>query len=146
MNSENNPNSSRKFKERRQRVASLLSKSFNEYEIAAQLGISQATVCRDVKALKKNSQEFIFDLAKSDLGYYFRQSLTGLESANKEAWLIFQNDSTPVREKLLALKLCIQSDEAKFRLLTEGPSVLAMKSLEDRLNRIEGMGENQIHR
>ena len=34
----------------------------------------------------------------------------------------------PVREKLLALKLIIQSDEAKFRLLTEGPAVLNMKS------------------
>ena len=144
--SKNNSNSIKKLKERRQQVASLLSKSFNEYEIAQQMGISQPTVCRDIKALKRNSQEFIFDLAKNDLSYYFKQSLTGLDEANKQAWLIFDNDSTPVREKLLALKLCIQSDEVKFRLLTEGHAVLAMKSLEMRLSRIEGMGENQIHR
>ena len=139
-----NSSTKRKFKERRQQVASLLSKSFNEYEIGAQLGISQPTVCRDIKRLKEMSQEFIFDLAKSDLAYYFKQSITGIEQANKESWKIFQNDSTPIREKLLALKLIIQSDEAKFRLLTEGPAVLNMKSLEDRLNRIEGM--EQIHR
>lgn len=65
MNSGNNRK--REFKERRQQVASLLSKSFNEYEIAAQLGISQPTVCRDIKALKEMSQQFVFDLAKSDL-------------------------------------------------------------------------------
>ena len=64
------------------------------------------------------SQEFLFDLAKSDLSYYFKQSITGLEEANKQAWLIFQNDSTPIREKLLALKLIIQSDEAQFPIQT----------------------------
>lgn len=33
-----------------------------------------------------------------------------------------------VREKLLTLKLVIESNEARFKLLSEGPSVLAMKS------------------
>ena len=54
------------------------------------------------------------------------------------------NDQTvPMREKLLALKLIIQSDETRFRLLSEGPGLLAVKSLEDRLNRIERMGEQR---
>lgn len=69
----------------------------------------------------------------------FRQSITGLEEANKQAWLIFQNDTTPIREKLLALKLCLQSDEAKFRLLSDGPAVLAIKALEERVSRVEGI-------
>ena len=99
MGSDVNSRNSKKFKERRQQVASLLSKSFNEYEIAAQLGISQPTVCRDIRALKEMSQQFVFDLAKSDLAYYFKQSINGIEEANKESWLIFQNDSTPIREK-----------------------------------------------
>jgi DNA-binding NarL/FixJ family response regulator len=38
-----------KINERRQQVASLLSKSFNEKEIAHQLRFSQPTVCRDIK-------------------------------------------------------------------------------------------------
>ena len=67
-------------------------------------------------------------------------------SLNCLPWKIYNDSSVPVREKLLALKLIIQSNEARFRLLSEGPSVLVIKSLEDRLNRIEGMGENQIHR
>ena len=48
-----------------------------------------------------------------------------------------------MREKLLALKLIIQSDETSFKLLSEGPGLLAVKSLEDRLNKIERMGEQR---
>ena len=92
------------------------------------------------------SQKFVYDLTKSDLAYYYKQSINGIEEAKKESWKIFQDDKVQVRDKLLALKIIIQSDETRFKLLSEGPSLLAIKSLEDRLNRIEGMGENQIHR
>jgi hypothetical protein len=61
------------------------------------------------------------------------------EEAKKESWKIYNDETVPVREKLLALKLIIQSDETRFKLLSEGPSVLAIKTLEDRLNKIEGM-------
>ena len=32
------------------------------------------------------SQQFVFDLAKSDLAYYYKQSIDGIEEAKKEAW------------------------------------------------------------
>ena len=134
------------IKERRKQVASLLSRSASESEIARSLGVDQSTISRDVKYLKSEAQRFVYDLARSDLAYYFKNSLDGIEEATKESWKIYNDHSVPTREKLLALKLIIASSEAKFRLLTEGPGVLSMKSLEDRLNRIEGMGENQIHR
>jgi hypothetical protein len=46
-----------------------------------------------------------------------------------------------VKEKVVALKVIIQSNESKFKLLAEGPSVLAVKSLEERLNKIESAGQ-----
>ena len=42
-----------------------------------------------------------------------------------------------IEEKLSALKLIVESNEARFKLLSEGPSILAVKSLEERLNKIE---------
>ena len=48
--------------------------------------------------------------------------------------------SIPTKEKLFALKLIIQSDETRFRLLVEGPSVLAIKALDERLGRLENGG------
>ena len=127
------------IKERRKQVASLLSRSVSETEIARQLGVDQSTISRDVKVLKASCQQFVYDLAKSDLAYYYKQSIDGIEEVKKESWRIYNDDKVQVREKLLALKIIMQSDETRFRLLSEGPSQLAMKSLEDRLNKIEGL-------
>jgi IS30 family transposase len=46
-----------------------------ESEIAQKLNVDQSTISRDVKALKQLSQQFIYDLAKSDLAYYYKQSI-----------------------------------------------------------------------
>ena len=135
------------IKERREQVASLLSRSATEKEIAQKLGVDRSTINRDIRQLKIECQKFVYDLAKSDLAYHYKQSIDGIEEATKESWRIYNDPSVPVREKLLALKLIIQSDETRFRLLTEGPTVLNMKSLEERLHRIEGMDkQRQIHR
>lgn len=118
-------------------MASLLSRSYNETEIAQQLGVDQSTISRDIRVLKSESQQFVYDLAKSDLAYYFKQSIDGIEEAKKEAWKIYNDEQVVIRDKLLALRLIMQSEETRFKLLSEGPSVLAMKSMEDRLERIE---------
>jgi hypothetical protein len=60
------------------------SKLFNEKDLAHQLGISQPTVCRDIKILKDMSQKSVYDLAKSDLAYYFKRSINGIEEAKKK--------------------------------------------------------------
>jgi IS30 family transposase len=61
-----------KIKDRRRQVASMLAQSMTETEIAEQLDVDQSTISRDVKALKEMSQQFVFDLAKSDLAYYYK--------------------------------------------------------------------------
>ena len=91
------------------------------------------------------SQRFVYDLAKSDLSYYYKQSIDGISEANKEAWKLFQDEMVPVKEKLLALKIIIQSNETRFKLLSEGPSVLTIKSLEDRLSKFESSNQQQIN-
>jgi IS30 family transposase len=127
----------RKIKERREKVSFLISRSFTESEIAQQLGVDQSTISRDIKVLKLESQQFVYDLAKSDIAYYYKQSIDGIEEAKKESWKIYNDDTVPIREKLMALKLVIQSNEAGFKLLSEGPNVLAIKTLEDRLSKME---------
>ena len=115
-----------------------------ETEIAQELNVDQSTISRDIKALKELSQQFVYDLAKSDLAYYYKQSIDGIEEAKREAWRIYHhnnNNEVSVKEKLSALKLIVESNEARFKLLSEGPSVLAVKSLEERLNKIEIAGQ-----
>jgi IS30 family transposase len=132
-----------KIEERRRKVASFLAQSMTESEIAQQLGVDQSTISRDVKALKELSQQFIYDLAKSDLAYYYKQSIDGIEEAKREAWRIYHHNNSEVslKEKLSALKLIVESNEARFKLLSGGTAILAVKALEERLNKIEIAGQ-----
>jgi DNA-binding NarL/FixJ family response regulator len=66
-----------KIEDRRRKVATLLAQSMNETEIAYELNVNQSTISRDINALKKLSQRFVYDLAKSDLAYYYKQCQGG---------------------------------------------------------------------
>ena len=67
------------IEERRLKVATLLAQSMTETEIAYELKADQSTISRDIKVLKELSQRFVFDLAKSDLAYYYKQCMTELK-------------------------------------------------------------------
>ena len=129
-----------KIEDRCRRVATLLAQSMTETEIAQELKVDQSTISRDIKVLKELSQRFVFDLAKSDLAYYYKQCIDGIEEVRRKGWEIFkgQNNSnlTP-KDKLLALKVIRECNESKFALFKEGPSIMHIKSLEERLENIE---------
>lgn len=68
-----------KIEDRRRKIAILLAQSMTETEIAQELNVNQSTISRDIKMLKELSQRFVFDLAKSDLAYYYKQCIDGIE-------------------------------------------------------------------
>ena len=135
------------IEERRRKVATLLAQSMTETEIADELNVDQSTISRDIKALKELSQRFIFDLAKSDLAYYYKQCIDGIEEVRRKGWEIFKgqnnNSNLTPKDKLLALKVIRECNEAKFALFKEGPSIMHIKSLEERLQTIESREINQ---
>jgi IS30 family transposase len=104
-----------KIEERRRRVTSLLAQSLTESEIAQELGVDQPTISRDVKTLKELSQQFVYDLARSDLAYCYKQCIDGVE-VKRKTWFIFRNELQNPKDKLLALKLIRECNEAKFTL------------------------------
>jgi DNA-binding transcriptional ArsR family regulator len=126
-----------KIEDRRRRVASLLAQSMTETEIAKKLKVDQSTISRDIKVLKKLSQQFVYDLAKSDLAYCYKQCLDGIEEVKRKGWDIFNgiNDLT-TRDKLLALKLIMECNEAKFALFKEGPAIMQVKNMTTFLTQI----------
>jgi transcriptional antiterminator len=134
-----------KIEERRRQVASLLSQSMTERQIAAQLNVSQATIHRDVDTLKGMSQQFVYDLAKSDLAYYYKQSIDGLDEVKKQAWTIYFSTSENIqtKDRLAALRLIADCNVDKFELLNAGPTILNMKVMEKRLSRIETIETRQ---
>ena len=132
-----------KIEERRRKVATLLAQSMTETEIAHELKVDQSTISRDIKVLKQMSQKFVFDLAKSDLAYYYKQCIDGIEEVRRKGWEIFKGSSLIPKDKLLALKVIKECNEAKFALFKEGPSIMHIKSLEERLQNIESREINQ---
>lgn len=136
-----------KIEERRRQVASLLAQSITECEIAKKLNVDQSTISRDIKALKQMSQQFVFDLAKSDLAYQYQQCINGIEEVRRKAWELIRGDEEQrlltLRDKLLILKLIKECEEGKFALFKDGPSILNVKSLEERIYQIEIRQVNQ---
>lgn len=140
----NQPVHNFKIEERRRKVTSLLAQSMTESEIAQELCVDQSTISRDIRALKELSQRFVYDLAKSDLAYSYKQCIDGVEEVKRRAWLMFNNNELQnLKDKLLALKLIKECNEAKFTLFKDGPSIMNLKALEERLNKIESGKINQ---
>jgi IS30 family transposase len=92
-----------KIEDRRRKVASLLAQSMSETEIVMKLNVDQSTVSRDIKVLKKMSQQFVYDLAKSDLSYCYKQCLDGIKEVKRRGWNIFNSlNNLTIRDKFLA--------------------------------------------
>jgi hypothetical protein len=90
------------------------------------LGVDQSTISRDITKLKEMSQQFIYDLAKSDLAYCYKQCINGVEEAKRQVWDILrseQAETLDIRDKLLALKIVKECNESQFALFKDGPSV-----------------------
>ena len=114
-----------------------------ETEIAQVLHVHVSTISRDVKVLKELLQRFVFDLAKGDLTYYYKQCIDGMDEIRREAWSLYkygdwnQGIHLRVKEKIAALRLLKKCNEVKFALLERGPSVLNIKVMEEKLEEIK---------
>ena len=128
--------------QRRQKLWTLLTKGMKAYEIARELNVDTFTISRDIKFLTTQSQNYLNDLAKETLPFMYQTSIEGIRSILKECWNIYQSDDTKINwfHRLSALRLAKECNESIFALLSEGPSILAVKQLQDRLTLIENRG------
>ena len=142
----NNNNTSKSqflIEERRRLVAKLWAQSKSETEIARELHCNVSTICRDIKFLKKLSQQFVFDLAK-DLGFYYKSCIDTMDQIQQKCWNIYNNnDQISQKDRLLSLKIIKETCESKFSLIEKGPSVMALNSLQERVEKIELSSNNE---
>jgi IS30 family transposase len=131
------------IKERRENILMLLTKGLKGYEIAKELGVDASTVSRDIQYLIAQSQNYLNSLAKQTLPFMYQTSIEGIKNVLKECWSVYMNSSNNNDKditwfhKIAALKLAKECNEALFKLTAEGPSVMHVKLLEERLERIE---------
>lgn len=115
----------------------MLAQSMNESEIAQELNVDQSTVSRDISVLRKLSQQFVYDLAKSNLAYCYVQCLEGIDQVKRKTWELFRTERLSIKDKLLALKLAKECDESIFALFKDGPSIMNVQLLGERVDRLE---------
>ena len=133
------------------RVSGKMNKMATEQCLYAQiLQVVGSTICRDVKVLKQLSQRFVFDLAKGELTYYYKQQcIDGMYEIRREAWSLYkyedwgEGNHLTVKEKLAALRLLKECKEAKFALLEKGYSVLNIKEMEQKPEDIQNIKISQ---
>ena len=113
------------------------------YEIAKQLNTDQSTISRDIKYLTAQSQNYLNDLARATLPFMYQTSIEGIRSVMKECWTIYERQSDD--DKLASLKLIKECHESIFKLVDEGPSVMYVKQLQERLIQIKNHESRQIH-
>jgi hypothetical protein len=126
---------------RRDKVFDLFAKGYSQAEISRILNIPKTNVCRDIQFLKKMSQEFVLDFSK-ELGFYYKGCLHTMDQIQQKSWDIYNNKQVSEKDKLLALKVIKEACESKFSLLEKGPSVIALKSLQERVQTIESLNNN----
>jgi len=130
-------NNSRKAIEgRRKKIASLLAMAATEEEIAQELKVNQSTISRDIRHLKIQAREFVYDLAKSDLAYSYKLCIDGVEQVKRKAWFMFNHELRSPKDKLLALRIIAEANESIFSLFGQGPQVLHIRSLNEKIDKI----------
>jgi IS30 family transposase len=94
------------IEERRRQVANLVAEALTEHEIADKLGVDRTTISKDIKALKLISQQFVYDITKSDFTYYYKQCLDATRLIMKKQWEIAnkKNNEHLTKEDLIRLK------------------------------------------
>ncbi|MGC2429134.1 MAG: HTH domain-containing protein [Nitrososphaeraceae archaeon] len=124
---------------RRKSVAELLKRGdMNEAEIANFLNCSNSTICNDIKYLKHQAQEYVFDLARENLAYFYVSTIRDIDKARAVAWEVVNKCTDKQNmDKLSALKVIVRCDVERFKLLSEGPNVMMAKTLDEKVDLLQ---------
>src|SRR5205823_14667282 len=94
---------------------------------------------RDIKYLTAQSQSYLNNLAKQTLPFMFQSSIESIRNVIKESWSNYQSQDKSINmyQKIGALKLIKECHESVFHLIDEGPSIMYVKQLQEKIVQIE---------
>ncbi len=116
--------------ERRQKLWILLTKGIKSYDAAKELNVDHSTISKDIKYLSGQSQQFLNDLARSTLPMFYQKSIDGITEVLRECWKIYHSTDESINwlQRISALKLAKECSEAQFKLLSDAPSIMYLKT------------------
>jgi hypothetical protein len=132
------PNPRYVIAERRESVNVLLSQNLTEIEIAKRLNVNQATISRDVRAIKKESQTVLLNISKETLPYEYGKCLNCVNRVIKECWDIFQDKSNKWsnKDKINALRLIKEATMTRCEIVYNGPVTLEAQHYREKLDKL----------
>ena len=98
----------------------LLAEGKTQIQIASFLKVSPQLIHDDIKAIERDAQKYILENVSKNTAYLLYISMGNILRVNKEAWKIYQDKKTTVRDKINSLKVSIQASEALQHLAIEG--------------------------
>ncbi len=109
------------------KVISLYSKGFSQEQIAAQIGVNQCTISRDLQLIKQEAKSQIDKFLK-DISFEHTRYLAGSNEVIRELWEVVQDRYSEQKERISALKLLLHAyDKRHQRLIGEPESYLNLK-------------------
>jgi hypothetical protein len=86
------------IEERRRQASVMIAQGMTEVSIAKKLGVDNTTISKDVKALKLISQQFIYDITKSDFTFYYKQCLDTVKLVLRKQWEIAEKENITMHD------------------------------------------------
>ena len=133
---------------RRQKVAELLqTTNMTNCQIAQVVNVDPSVITDDIHALKNQAVDFLYDLCKGDLCFFYRQTILDIDHARHECWKLYNTDANnkkvTTKDRIQTLRTIIQADVARFELLSKGELVMSVKSLNERIEAIK-LNQSQV--
>ena len=76
----------------------MIAQGMSEVNIASKLGVDASTISTDIKALKLISQQFIYDITKSDFTFYYKQCLDTVKLVLRKQWEIAEKENITMQD------------------------------------------------
>jgi len=135
------PHSAKEIRERREKVLILMSRGYNQSDIAKELQTTRQTVMHDLKHINVMTKHGLYDLAKQTLSTMYYNCLIGQNELAKECWKLYKNPNNDPSinnwHKIATLRLLIDINKSKFQMFQDGPTFMEIGRLQTELGKIK---------
>jgi hypothetical protein len=124
-----------------------MSRGMNQTKIASELGVTRMTIIRDIHYINEMSRHGLYGMAKTSATLCYN-CIQGLDECLDVCWRIHDNvESNPEINqwhKIAAVRLAASINEKKFNILMNGPAILEVDRLSEKVKTLRDNIINDI--